>query len=203
MKKQFAFVRAHRLASLYALAAVLTVLGCLFAALWDAAGYATGRLHTETVPFSSLTAQDIVCSGSGVWVSSGDDPQLLLTADQTVRTVRWETPADPTAAEGYYGRAGSFSLRRRVFGQAAEKGGALLVFPLPGGSTVRIDPAASAGVVLAQGADAVLYLNEPQPLWRYFALRPQQWFWLLVIPAALAAVWDQGSAVGRALKKTA
>lgn len=196
MKGFFRWCRAHKLAACYGLALALTVLGCLAVAGWDALGFATGRLYTVQLPLSGLQAQDILCTEEGVWVTAGSDPQLLVQAQgQPIRNIVWQTSAPAAPAEAYYASDGAdYSLRRRVYAGRDAGGGLVFRFPLSGGSTVRLDPAAGAGVVLAEnGADACLTVNARLPLWRYFCLRGEQWCALAVLPAVAAALWDQAA----------
>ncbi|MCI2047006.1 MAG: hypothetical protein LKJ90_04755 [Faecalibacterium sp.] len=208
MKKAVSFWAAHLLAGFYMLAAVLTVLLCLGAAAWDSLGYATGRLHTEEISLSDVSVQDILQTDSGLWVSSGADPQLLLSADQPIRNVVWQTESEAVAqqAEGYYARNGAgFSLRRRVWAKSTDAAGGLeLDFPLSGGQAARIDPVGAAGVVLAgANGETTLRINVPRPLSSYFCLRAQQVFWLLLAPALAAAITDWARSVVRAHKNAA
>jgi hypothetical protein len=194
MKKIGNFFLTHLLAGFYALAIVLTLLCCLAAAAWDGLGYATGRIRTESFPLDTLTVQDIIQTDSGLWVSSGSDPQILLSADQKIRSVTWNTAqtAVITEAEGYYAKNGAdFSLRQRVWAKNAAGGGAEIDFPLSGGNTVRIDPVGAAGTILAQSGDeAVLTINAPRSFWSYFSLRAEQAIALLLLPAVAAAIAD-------------
>lgn len=189
MKQRLAFCGRHRMVTAYALALVLWVLYALFCAGWDALGFATGRLHTETLALSDIPMQDVVQDEAGQWVTAGGDPQLLPDLDQAVRSVTLTTDAPASGFEGYYGRSGQdASLRRRVWASETAAGDVLLVFPLGGGS-VRIDPAGGEGVVLG-GADAPLTVNAPLPLWRYFLPIGEQGLALAVLPAVFAALRD-------------
>lgn len=189
MKQRLAFCGRHRMVTAYALALVLWVLYALFCAGWDALGFATGRLHTETLALSDIPMQDVVPDEAGQWVTAGGDPQLLPDLDQAVRSVTLTTDAPASGFEGYYGRSGQdASLRRRVWASETAAGDVLLVFPLGGGS-VRIDPAGGEGVVLG-AADAALTVNAPLPFWRYFLPIGEQGLALAVLPAVFAALWD-------------
>lgn len=189
MKQRLAFCGRHRMITAYALALVLWVVYALFCAGWDALGFATGRLHTETLALADIPMQDILLTEDGQWVTAGGDPQLLPDPNQEVRSVTLTTDAPASGFEGYYGKSGQdASLRRRVWASETAAGDVLLVFPLGGGS-VRIDPAGGEGVVLG-GADAVLTVNAPLPLWRYFLPIGEQCLALAVLPAVFAALWD-------------
>ena len=194
MKKAAMWLKGHLLAGFYALALVLCVLSCLGTAIWDGIGYATGRLYPQELSLATAETQNVVVTDSGLWVSTTSDPQILLTSTQQIRTVRWVTQSDTVAGEieGYYARNGGFSLRDRIFGRTTKTAGeAVLWFPISGGSTVRIDPVGRAGAVFAGGADeAVLYINEPRSFISYFVLDASQVFWLLVLPAIVAAIAD-------------
>ena len=148
MKRVFAWAAAHLVAACYLLALALWALWALGNAGWDAVGFATGRLTTVQVPLSSLTSQDVALTDEGLWVTTGADPQFHLQAGQPVRSVLFETGAPASGFEGYWAGAGQdFSLRRRVWADETA-GGVLLVLPKTA-QTLRIDPAAGAGVVLA------------------------------------------------------
>ena len=189
MKQKFSWLNRHKMLSLYVLALVLWVVYALVCAGWDALGFATGRLHTETLALSDLALQDIVQDEAGNWVTAGGDPQLQLTLDQPVRSVTFATDAPASGFEGYYGRAGQdASLRRRVWAEQSAPGTVTLVFPM-GSGTARIDPAGSEGVVLG-AADAAITVNAPLPLWQYFRPLGEQALALAVLPAVLAALWD-------------
>ena len=201
MKRVFAWAAAHLVAACYLLALALWALWALGNAGWDAVGFATGRLTTVHVPLSSLQSQDIALTDEGLWVTTGADPQFHLQAGQPVRSVLFETDAPASGFEGYWAAAGQdFSLRRRVFAQGVEDG-VLLVFPETA-DTIRIDPAAGAGVVLAQGEDTALTVNAPVAFWRYFVPRAEQALALAALPAAAAVLLDLGLFwKGRLLKK--
>ena len=189
MKQRLAFCGRHLMATAYALALALWVLYALFCAGWDALGFATGRLHTQTLALTDVPVQDIALSDDG-WVTTDGDPQLLLDLDQAVRSVIFATDAPASGFEGYYGSPGQDpSLRRRVWADETPDGQVRLVFPL-GGGAVRIDPAGSAGVVLSTDADAVLTVNAPLPLWLYFVPIGDQGPALVLLPAVFAALWD-------------
>ena len=187
MKRVFAWAAAHLVAACYLLALALWALWALGNAGWDALGFATGRLTTVEVPLSSLQSQDVALTDEGLWVTTGADPQFHLELDQPVRSVLFAAGQD-------------FSLRRRVW--AEETGsGVLLVFP-EAADTLRIDPAAGAGVVLAEGENAALTVNAPVAFWRYFVPRAGQALALAVLPAAAAVLADLGLFwKGRLLKK--
>lgn len=188
MKQRLAFCGRHPMATAYALALALWVLYALFCAGWDALGFATGRLHTQTLALADVPVQGIALSGD-VWVTTDGDPQLLLDLDQAVRSVTFATDAPASGFEGYYGSPGQDpSLRRRVWADETADGQVRLVFPLGGGS-VRIDPAGSAGVVLG-GPDITLTVNAPLPLWLYFVPMGDQGPALVLLPAVFAALWD-------------
>lgn len=188
MKQRLAFCGRHPMATAYALALALWVLYALFCAGWDALGFATGRLHTQTLALADVPMQDIALSGDG-WVTTDGDPQLLLDLDQDVRSVTLAVDAPASGFEGYYGRPGQDpSLRRRVWADETADGQVRLVFPLGGGS-VRIDPAGGEGVVLG-GADITLTVNAPLPLWLYFVPIGDQGPALVLLPAVFAALWD-------------
>lgn len=188
MKKLFTLAARHKMTAAYALAALLWAAYALLFAGMDALGYASGRLHTVTLPLAELPMQDLALDANGQWVTTGGDPQLLLELDQPVRSVRLATEAPASGFEGYFGRAGQdASLRRRVWAQQ-QNGAVLLVFP-QGSASVRIDPAGGAGVVLG-GADTALTVNAPLPLWQYFIPRGEQPLALALLPAAAAALWD-------------
>ena len=189
MKEKISWLNRHKMITMYALALVLWALYALGCAGWDALGFATGRLHTETLALSDLSMQDVVQDGDGRWVTAGGDPQLQLDPGQEVRTVTFATDAPASGFEGYYGKAGQdASLRRRVWAYASGEGQVTLVFP-QGCADVRIDPAGGEGVVLGD-ADAALTLNAPLPLWRYFLPLGEQGLALAVLPGVLAALWD-------------
>ena len=189
MKQKLKWLDQHKMLSLYLLALVLWAVYALACAGWDALGFATGRLHTQTLALSDLAMQDIVQDEAGRWVTAGGDPQLQLTLDQPVRSVTFATDAPASGFEGYYGKAGQDpSLRRRVWAYASGEGQVTLVFP-QGCADVRIDPAGGEGVVLG-AADAALTLNAPLPLWRYFLPLGEQGLALAVLPGVLAALWD-------------
>lgn len=189
MKQKLSRLNRHKMITMYALALVLWALYALGCAGWDALGFATGRLHTETLALSDLSMQDVVQDGDGRWVTAGGDPQLQLDPGQEVRSVTFATDAPAAGFEGYYGKAGQdASLRRRVWAYASGKGQVTLVFP-QGCADVRIDPAGGEGVVLGD-ADAALTLNAPLPLWRYFLPLGEQGLALAVLPGVLAALWD-------------
>lgn len=192
MKERNSWLNRHKMITLYLLALVLWVVYALGCAGWDALGFATGRLRTETLALSDLALQDIVQDEAGNWVTAGGDPQLQLALDQPVRSVTFATDAPASGFEGYYGKAGQdASLRRRVWASETNPGQVTLVFPMDSG-TVRIDPAGSEGVVLGT-ADAALTVNAPLPLWRYFLPLGEQALALAVLPALLAALWDLGA----------
>lgn len=192
MKQKLKWLDQHKMLSLYLLALVLWAVYALACAGWDALGFATGRLHTQTLALSDLAMQDIVQDEAGRWVTAGGDPQLQLALDQPVRSVTLATDAPASGFEGYYGKAGQDpSLRRRVWAAETAPGQVTLVFPMGSGS-VRIDPAGSEGVVLGE-ADAVLTVNAPLPLWQYFRPLGEQALALAVLPALLAALWDLGA----------
>lgn len=192
MKENISRLNRHKMITLYVLALVLWALYALGCAGWDALGFATGRLHTETLALADLPLQDIVQDEAGNWVTAGGDPQLQLALDQPVRSVTFTTDAPASGFEGYYGKAGQdASLRRRVWASETAPGQVTLVFPV-GGGTVRIDPAGSEGVTLG-AADAALTVNAPLPLWRYFLPLGEQALALAVLPAILAALWDLGA----------
>lgn len=192
MKEKISRLNRHKMITLYLLALALWVLYALGCAGWDALGFATGRLHTQTLALADLPLQDIVQDEAGSWVTAGGDPQLQLALDQPVRSVTLETDAPASGFEGYYGKAGQdASLRRRVWASETNPGQVTLVFPVGGGS-VRIDPAGSDGVVLG-AADASLTVNAPLPLWQYFRPLGEQALALAVLPAVLAALWDLGA----------
>ncbi len=208
MKKLFSLWAAHLLLGFYALAAALALLSCLGTAAWDGLGYATGRLHTEEIPLSGIQTQDILQTDGGLWVSSGADPQFLLSADQPIRNVVWQAESAAVAqqAEGYYAHNGAgFSLRRRVWAKSTDTAGGLeLDFPLSGGQNARIDPVGAAGVVLAGGqGETTLRINVPRPLASYFCLRAQQVFWLLLAPALAAALMDWARGIAGAHQSAA
>ncbi len=189
MKQMISRLNRHKMMTMYALALVLWALYALGCAGWDALGFATGRLHTETLALSDLSMQDVVQDEAGNWVTAGGDPQLRLDPGQDVRSVTFATDAPASGFEGYYGKAGQdASLRRRVWAYASGEGQVTLVFP-QGCADVRIDPAGGEGVVLG-AADAALTLNAPMPLWRYFLPLGEQGLALAVLPAVLAALWD-------------
>lgn len=189
MKQKLSRLNRHKMITMYALALVLWALYALGCAGWDALGFATGRLHTETLALSDLSMQDVVQDGDGRWVTAGGDPQLQLDPGQEVRSVTFATDAPAAGFEGYYGKAGQdASLRRRVWAYASGKGQVTLVFP-QGCADVRIDPAGGEGVVLGD-ADAALTFNAPLPLWRYFLPLGEQGLALAVLPGVLAALWD-------------
>ena len=191
MKRVFAWAAAHLVAACYLLALALWALWALGNAGWDALGFAAGRLTTVEVPLSSLQSQDIALTGDGLWVTVGADPQFILAGGQPTRSVFLATDAAPAGFEAYWAAAGQdFSLRRRVYAEAVE-GGVLLVLP-EGAATLRIDPAAGAGVVLAEGENASLTVNPPVAFWRYFVPRAGQALALAVLPAAVAVVADLG-----------
>lgn len=188
MKQRLAFCGRHPMATAYALALALWVLYALFCAGWDALGFATGRLHTQTLALADVPVQGIALSGD-VRVTTDGDPQLLLDPDQAVRSVIFATDAPASGFEGYYGSPGQDpSLRRRVWADETPDGQVRLVFPLGGGS-VRIDPAGGEGVVLG-GADITLTVNAPLPLWLYFVPIGDQGPALVLLPAVFAALWD-------------
>lgn len=192
MKEKISWLNRHKMLTLYLLALAVWVLYALGCAGWDALGFATGRLHTETLALADLPLQDIVQNEDGNWVTAGGDPQLQLGLDQPVRSVTFGTDAPASGFEGYYGKSGQdASLRRRVWAAETATGQVLLVFPV-GSGTVRIDPAGSEGVVLG-AADAALTVNAPLPLWRYFQPLGEQGLALAVLPAVLAALWDLGA----------
>ena len=201
MKRVFAWAAAHLVAACYLLALALWALWALGNAGWDALGFATGRLTTVEVPLSSLQSQDIALTEGGLWVTTGADPQFHLETGQPVRSVFIATDAPAAGFEGYWAGAGQdFSLRRRVFARDVE-GGVLLVFPETA-ERLRIDPAAGAGVVLAEGESASLAVNRPLALWRYFVPRAGQVLALAALPAAAAVLFDLGLFwKGRLLKK--
>ena len=201
MKRVFAWAAAHLVAACYLLALALWALWALGNAGWDAVGFATGRLTTVQVPLSSLTSQDVALTDEGLWVTTGADPQFHLQAGQPVRSVLFETGAPAAGFEGYWAGAGKdFSLRRRVWADETA-GGVLLVLPKTA-QTLRIDPAAGAGVVLAEGENASLTVNAPVAFWRYFVPRAGQALALAVLPAAAAVALDLGLFWnGRLLKK--
>lgn len=201
MKRVFAWAAAHLVAACYLLALALWALWALGNAGWDALGFATGRLTTAEVPLSALQSQDVALTEGGLWVTTGADPQFHLEAGQPVRSVLFRTSAPAAGFEGYWAGAGQdFSLRRRVWADETETG-VLLVLP-EGASTLRIDPAAGAGVVLAEGEDASLTLNESVALWRYLVPRAGQALALAALPAAAAVLFDLGLFwKGRLLKK--
>ena len=201
MKRVFAWAAAHLVAACYLLALALWALWALGNAGWDALGFATGRLTTVEVPLSSLQSQDIALTEGGLWVTTGADPQFHLETGQPVRSVFIATDAPAAGFEGYWAGAGEdFSLRRRVFAQQVE-GGVLLVFP-ERAQTIRIDPAAGAGVVLGEGEDAFLTVDGPLALWRYFVPRAEQALALAALPAAAAVLADLALFwKGRLLKK--
>ena len=201
MKQVFAWAAAHLVAACYLLALALWALWALGNAGWDAVGFATGRLTTVQVPLSSLTSQDVALTDEGLWVTTGADPQFHLQAGQPVRSVLFETGAPASGFEGYWAGAGKdFSLRRRVWADETA-GGVLLVLPKTA-QTLRIDPAAGAGVVLAEGENASLTVNAPVAFWRYFVPRAGQALALAVLPAAAAVALDLGFFwKGRLLKK--
>lgn len=189
MKQKLSRLNRHKMITMYALALVLWALYALGCAGWDALGFATGRLHTETLALSDLSMQDVVQDGDGRWVTAGGDPQLQLDPGQEVRSVTFATDAPAAGFEGYYGKAGQdASLRRRVWAYGSGEGQVTLVFP-QGCADVRIDPAGGEGVVLGD-ADAALTLNAPLPLWRYFLPLGEQGLALAVLPGVLAALWD-------------
>ena len=192
MKEKFSWLNRHKMIALYLLVLVVWVVYALGCAGWDALGFATGRLHTETLALADLPLQDIVQDEDGNWVTAGGDPQLQLALDQPVRSVTLVTDAPASGFEGYYGKAGQdASLRRRVWAFETDVGQVTLVFPM-GSSTVRIDPAGSDGVVLGD-ADTALVVNAPLPLGRYFLPLGEQALALAVLPALLAALWDLGA----------
>ena len=201
MKRVFAWAAAHLVAVCYLLALALWALWALGNAGWDAVGFATGRLTTVHVPLSSLQSQDIALTDEGLWVTTGADPQFHLQAGQPVRSVLFETGAPASGFEGYWADGGQdFSLRRRVWADETA-GGVLLVLP-EAAKTLRIDPAAGAGVVLAEGENASLTVNPPVAFWRYFVPRAGQALALAVLPAAAALALDLGLFwKGRLLKK--
>lgn len=189
MKRVFAWAAAHLVAVCYLLALALWALWALGNAGWDAVGFATGRLTTVHVPLSSLQSQDIALTDEGLWVTTGADPQFHLQAGQPVRSVLFETGAPASGFEGYWADGGQdFSLRRRVWADETA-GGVLLVLP-EAAKTLRIDPAAGAGVVLAEGENASLTVNPPVDFWRYFVPRAEQALALAVLPAAAAVALD-------------
>ena len=201
MKRVFAWAAAHLVAACYLLALALWALWALGNAGWDAVGFATGRLTTVQVPLSSLTSQDVALTDEGLWVTTGADPQFHLQAGQPVRSVLFETGAPASGFEGYWADGGQdFSLRRRVWADETA-GGVLLVLP-EAAKTLRIDPAAGVGVVLAEGENASLTVNPPVAFWRYFVPRAEQALALAVLPAAAAVALDLGLFwKGRLLKK--
>ena len=201
MKRVFAWAAAHLVAVCYLLALVLWALWALGNAGWDAVGFATGWLTTVHVPLSSLQSQDIALTDEGLWVTTGADPQFHLQAGQPVRSVLFATGAPASGFEGYWADGGQdFSLRRRVWADETA-GGVLLVLP-EAAKTLRIDPAAGAGVVLAEGENASLTVNPPVAFWRYFVPRAEQALALAVLPAAAAVALDLGLFwKGRLLKK--
>lgn len=202
MKQRLAFCGRHPMATAYVLALALWALYALFCAGWDALGFATGRLYTQTLALADVPMQDIALSGDG-WVTTDGDPQLLLDLDQAVRSVTLAVDAPASGFEGYYGRPGQDpSLRRRVWADETADGQVRLVFPLGGGS-VRIDPAGSAGVVLSADADAVLTVNAPLPLWLYFVPRGGQGPALALLPAIFAALWDLAAFWAACLRRRA
>ena len=189
MKRVFAWAAAHLVAACYLLALALWALWALGNAGWDALGFATGRLTTVEVPLSSLQSQDVALTDEGLWVTTGADPQFHLELGQPVRSVLFATDAPASGFEGYWAGAGQ------------DFSGVLLVFPEAAG-TLRIDPAAGAGVVLAEGENAALTVNVPVAFWRYFVLRAGQALALAVLPAAAAVLADLGLFwKGRLLKK--
>ena len=189
MKRVFAWAAAHLVAACYLLALALWALWALGNAGWDAVGFATGRLTTVQVPLSSLTSQDVALTDEGLWVTTGADPQFHLQAGQPVRSVLFETGAPASGFEGYWADGGQdFSLRRRVWADETA-GGVLLVLP-EAAKTLRIDPAAGVGVVLAEGENASLTVNAPVAFWRYFVPRAGQALALAVLPAAAAVALD-------------
>ena len=186
MKRLFAWAAAHLIPAFYLLAAALWGLWALGSAGLDAL-----RLEGQDIPLASLQSQDIALTGAGDWVTAGADPQLVIEGCGPVRSVRLATDADPAGFEGYWAGAGQdFSLRRRVFAQGVE-GGVLLVFPAAA-EKIRIDPAAGAGVTVAQGEGASLSVNPPLALWRYFVPRGGQALALAALPAAAAVAADLG-----------
>ena len=201
MKRVFAWAAAHLVAACYLLALALWALWALGNAGQDALGFAAGRLAVGEVPLSSLQSQDIALTGDGLWLTTGADPQFVFAGGLPVRSVFLKTDAPASGFEGYWAAAGQdFSLRRRVFAQGVEDG-VLLVFPETA-DTIRIDPAAGAGVVLAQGEDAALTVNVPVAFWRYFVPRAEQALALAALPAAAAVLLDLGLFwKGRLLKK--
>ncbi|WP_394964059.1 hypothetical protein [Candidatus Allofournierella excrementigallinarum] len=201
MKRVFAWAAAHLVAACYLLALALWALWALGNAGQDALRFAAGRLAAGEVPLSSLQSQDIALTGDGLWVTTGADPQFVFAGGRPVRSVFLKTDAPASGFEGYWAAAGQdFSLRRRVFAQGVEDG-VLLVFPETA-DTIRIDPAAGAGVVLAQGEDAALTVNVPVAFWRYFVPRAEQALALAALPAAAAVLLDLGLFwKGRLLKK--
>ena len=201
MKRVFAWAAAHLVAACYLLALALWALWALGNAGWDAVGFATGRLTTVQVPLSSLTSQDVALTDEGLWVTTGADPQFHLQAGLPVRSVLFETGAPASGFEGYWADGGQdFSLRRRVWADETA-GGVLLVLP-EAAKTLRIDPAAGVGVVLAEGENASLTVNPPVAFWRYFVPRAEQALALAVLPAAAAVALDLGLFwKGRLLKK--
>lgn len=191
MKRVFAWAAAHLVAACYLLALALWALWAFGSAGWDALGRATGRLAGGDIPLATLQSQDIALTDEGLWVSTGADPQLIFNGGRSVRSVFLATDADPAGFEGYWAAAGQdFSLRRRVFGEAVD-GGVLLVLPAAA-DTIRIDPAAGAGVVLAESENAALSVNVAVPLWRYFVPRAEQGLALAALPAAAAVLADLG-----------
>lgn len=201
MKRVFAWAAAHLVAACYLLALALWALWALGNAGWDALGFATRRLATGSVPLSTLQSQDIALTDEGLWVTTGADPQFIFAGGRPVRSVLLETDAPASGFEGYWAGAGQdFSLRRRVWAEETEAG-VLLVFPAAA-DTIRIDPAAGAGVVLAEGENATLTVNAPVAFWRYFVPRAEQALALAALPAAAAVLADLGLFwKGRLLKK--
>ena len=201
MKRVFAWAAAHLVAACYLLALALWALWAFGSAGWDALGRATGRLAGGDIPLATLQSQDIALTDEGLWVTTGADPQFHLQAGQPVRSVLFETGAPASGFEGYWADGGQdFSLRRRVWADETA-GGVLLVLP-EAAQTLRIDPAAGAGVVLAEGENASLTVNPPVAFWRYFVPRAEQALALAVLPAAAAVALDLGLFwKGRLLKK--
>lgn len=175
-------LRALSLPLLCLLAAAALWLACAVARLaFDAIGYATGRLHTQTITLADTeyyTLYGLERTGEDALLSTDWDAQLLLTPGQSVRTLRLiaRYSRDTCEKDLYYHLPGQgYTQRLRVWPTRTGAEEYRYAVPLYAGQNLRLDLCDETGVEVT---GLTIVLNEPQPLWRYFLPTLWQLFWL-------------------------
>ena len=163
------------------------------AGLWafDAAGYAAGRLHTQTITLAdtelyTLHQLEFAGEAGATLRSTEGDSQLLLSPGQPVRTLRLvaEYSSDGCEMDLYYHLPGrGYSQQLRCWPTRTAAGEYSYTVPFFAGQGLRLDLCDRSNVTVWVKA---IVLNEPLPWHYYLVPSPWQLFWLAA-GAGLAA----------------